>query len=203
MYWYVPTLGYWEARWSPQFKVDTSTRWWSGFKWDTGVPVEYNGEVLTATQTSPHDCYPDFFAIRHYPRAASQRFRDLVEAIEPGIHQFFPLNLLNKSGEAIDPPYFLFNVTQSYECINPEKSALDWREWDGRGADGKPMRLKRLAIKSEDGLVLRKELVAGRHMLRSKGEGVLNGCLFFSDELASAIKKARLLGAFMYPAKEE
>src|SRR5690349_20439480 len=155
MYWYVSTLGYWEARLTPRFQIDMSTHWWSGVDWEAGTPIEYHGQVVAATQKSSHESYPDFFKLG-LQTMASERFRNLVEAVEPDVHQFFPVKLVNNLGGIVDPPYFLFNITQAYECIVIEKSDVHWHEWDGRGVDDKPMKFRRLRIGSADGLVTKK-----------------------------------------------
>lgn len=202
MYWYVSALGFWEERLTPIFKVDRSTIWWWDANLEAGTRIQYDGQVLAATQVGGPDVYPDFFRVGH-PRVASVRFRDIVEKLEPGVHQFSPVRLTRKSGHLVDPPYFLLNVAQAFDCIVLEKSDLEWREKGTPGPYGEETQRKLIRIKSLDGLVLRKEAIEGRHMFRSEGQPPLGGCLFFSDELMTAVKKARLQGVFSHPTRGE
>jgi hypothetical protein len=201
-HWYIHALGFWQDRYGSSFVADRSTVWWSGFEWEEGKRIEHAGQVLTAIKVSRGDVYPDFLRLTNLI-LASERFRDLVEALEPNVHQFFPVKMVRKSGELISLPYFLLNVAQSFDCIVAEKSDLAWRVTSSPvgGIQREPVRYQ--VINSEDGLVLRKDVVRGRHMFRSQGKRPLKGCLFFSNELMTKINGAGVKGVFGYPTREE
>jgi hypothetical protein len=44
---------------------------------------------------------PDFEIIHSPTMIVSQRFRDVVEAVEPGVHQFEPVEYVTKQGEHV------------------------------------------------------------------------------------------------------
>ena len=52
--------------------------------------------------------------------AVSQRFKEAVEAIEPGVHQFFPVELLHKDGRPYGEPLYYWNITQAIDAIRPD-----------------------------------------------------------------------------------
>ncbi len=52
--------------------------------------------------------------------AVSQRFRDAVEAIEPGVHQFFPVELLHRDGTPYGEPLYYWNITTAIDAIRPD-----------------------------------------------------------------------------------
>jgi hypothetical protein len=52
--------------------------------------------------------------------AVSQRFKDAVEAIEPRVHQFFPVELLHKDGRPYGEPLYYWNITQAIDAIRPD-----------------------------------------------------------------------------------
>jgi hypothetical protein len=53
----------------------------------------------------------------------SETFRQLVEDMEPGQHQFFPYALRNgKRGQLTDEPYYIFNITHRVQALSvPEE----------------------------------------------------------------------------------
>jgi hypothetical protein len=54
----------------------------------------------------------------------SARFKDAVEALETGQHQFFPLVVEGKDGKPLEQEYFVFNIVGRIEAIIEEKSNL-------------------------------------------------------------------------------
>lgn len=58
--------------------------------------------------------------------AVSQRFRELVERFEPGVHQFFPITLRRKDDTPFGGQYFIFNVTQSVNALLTTHSKGEW-----------------------------------------------------------------------------
>jgi hypothetical protein len=52
--------------------------------------------------------------------AVSQRFKDAIESVEPGIHQFIPFELWNQSGELIVDPFYFWRIRTSLDAISPE-----------------------------------------------------------------------------------
>lgn len=52
--------------------------------------------------------------------AVSQTFKDAVELIEPGVHQFFPVEILLKDGTLYKDPIYFLNIATRVDSINPE-----------------------------------------------------------------------------------
>lgn len=200
-HWYIYALGFWQARYAG-FAMERSTVWWSGYEWEEGKRIEHAGQVLTLKKANRGNTYLDFLRLTNLV-LASERFRDLVEALEPDVHQFFPVKMVTKSGELIPLTYFLLNVAQSFDCVIAEKSDLAWRVSNppAGGLQREPLRYQ--VINSEDGLVLRKDVVHGRHMFRNQGKLPLKGCLFFSNELMAKLHDAKVKGVQAYSTREE
>jgi hypothetical protein len=56
----------------------------------------------------------------------SQRLRDLIESFEPGVHQFFPVDIYKtKNGEPV-ATYYWFNVCNRIDSVNEEKTNFTW-----------------------------------------------------------------------------
>lgn len=201
-HWHISALGFWEDRYGSSFIADHATVWWSGFDWEEGKRIEQASQVLTAIKVSSGDVYPDFLKLTNLT-LASERFRALVEALEPGTHQFFPVKMVRKSRELISLPYFLLNVARSLDCIVAEKSDLAWKATGSPASGVQAGPVGYQVINSHDGLVLRKDVVRGRHMFRSQGKLPLKGCLFFSNELMTKVTEAGVKGVWNHPTREE
>lgn len=58
--------------------------------------------------------------------AISKRVIDMIEAIEPGVHQYLPFEMLNPDGSVHPTERWLLNVCSRAECVDTEKSNLRW-----------------------------------------------------------------------------
>lgn len=58
------------------------------------------------------------------PVLVSARFRDCVEALDPGRHEFFPVSIADIHGVARPGPFYLFNVVGRIDSIIETKSNL-------------------------------------------------------------------------------
>ena len=57
-------------------------------------------------------------------RVVSQRFRDVVEEIDPGVHQFVPVEIVNRAGNPCKGgPWYFFRVQRVLSAINMEGSS--------------------------------------------------------------------------------
>ncbi|MBK8160846.1 MAG: hypothetical protein IPK59_19480 [Rhodospirillaceae bacterium] len=201
MAWYVEDFSEWERRYSPQFNVVPSTNWFKGQDLESGAFVEgYSDQVLRAVQVSSHKVLPDFFRVGILP-VCSDTFRSIVEILEPNVHQFFPIEFEGNGSGTSDPKCFVFNALNALDAVVVEKSSVYLHEWEAMSGSGKMTRYSRVAIKSPRGLVLKKDLVQGKHMWRTSN--VLPRLLFFSNELMRAVEAARLERLTVFPAAEE
>ncbi|MCP4079957.1 MAG: hypothetical protein GY743_06900 [Planctomycetaceae bacterium] len=84
---------------------------------------------------------PDFFSING-EFGVSQAFKDLLEEMEPGVHQFFPLEIRRKDGGSVEGNYYVFVTCVLLDtALIPEKSNVvqkgTYREYpDGGIYDG-------------------------------------------------------------------
>lgn len=58
----------------------------------------------------------------------SEKFKALVEMLEPGVHQFFPVTLYWEGGGKVSEPYYFFNVAQALDSLNEIHSEAPPRE---------------------------------------------------------------------------
>ena len=67
--------------------------------------------------------------------AVSARFRDLVEAFEPGVHQFVPVAIYKaRKGEPV-ATYYWFIVGQRLESVDAQRSTFLWEDNTGLWVD--------------------------------------------------------------------
>ncbi len=152
---------------------------------------------------SAHKTIPDFVAIEGR-LSMSPEARALVEVLEPGVHQFFPVEIVRPrskkpiyrlDGRVLDGPYSLFNVQTALDAVWVERSEVDVAP-DVRG-DGRPL-VSRLPGKWN--IVLRRDLTQGHHVWH--GARQLKNDMFFSDALVRAIEARRLRKLEMHHLEE-
>ncbi len=57
--------------------------------------------------------------------AISQRLKDAIEDIEPGVHQFIPFELLNKDGSPYEAQFYFYNICTEVDAVNPVLGGLE------------------------------------------------------------------------------
>lgn len=128
----------------------------------------------------------------------SQRYRDVIEELEPDRHWFFPYQLLCRDRTPWPMPYYLFVTVQSCQALIVEQSpGLIWEPLELRhsGITRRPVSIDgRISTKTLD-----RDAIAGLHSWLETG---YPSWLFFSPELVGRLRKAKLR-SFTYTAREE
>lgn len=126
------------------------------------------------------------------PVAVSDRFRQLVEEFEPGMHWFAPLIMERSTGELFDGQYWLFHIQQDVDCMltNNDPGLFrddgDYVDYDGIVKKSIYCRLTEAGHK----VALSKPQIAGRHLWTGSLLGRTFGLC--SNEFKIAARKARL-----------
>lgn len=110
-------------------------------------------------------------------------FRDKLEEFEPGVHQFFPADIWAKGGERPNRRYWVMNVCNRVDAIDPEKSVMR-SKYDGRYYDRYG-----LGEGEEAKLVFDKSIVAEKCMWVDRR---FAGGFFICDELLAFVKENKL-----------
>lgn len=101
-------------------------------------------------------------------------FRDKVEELEAGVHQFFPVEIWARGGEQPTRNYWLMNVCNRVDAINAKESVLRSTH-DGRFFDRHGLGENEVAK-----LVFHKSIIAGMSMWVDRR---YPDTIFFCDEL--------------------
>jgi hypothetical protein len=56
----------------------------------------------------------------------SEKFKELAEKFEPGVHQFIPVDIYDKAGGAISSRRYWLNVCRRKDCVDPVRSKFEW-----------------------------------------------------------------------------
>jgi len=138
---------------------------------------------------------PDIFSAGGM--CVSQALRDVIEALEPGVHQFIDIELMRTKKEPYEGKYYILRICQILNSVIFEKSNLrierlpNGREYITSG------------LNKDNFMTLKKEVVAGKHLWR---EEILKEYFYMSDELHDIFVRRKFKGIDKYgigPAYEE
>ncbi len=152
---------------------------------------------------SEHEVISDFVPINGRLSVCSE-VRALIEALEPGIHQFFPVRIIRRrdnkpiyrlDGRELDEPYYYFHVQCMLDAVCIEQSHVKVTQTvfgSSSMVHKVPGHYSRI--------VLYKDVVAGHHLWR--GQYQLPDDLFFSDFLVGALKKGNFQKLQLFNLRE-
>lgn len=127
--------------------------------------------------------------------AVDESLKTIIERLEPGVHQFFPLEIRMPKGAAYPTIYYTLVVGQYFDAFLPEDSnAASWHE---RAANRYGYNPSKAAMA---GLAFSKAVIGNAHLWRDRRFGPELTC--FSDTLVAEIEKAGLRIPKHYPMKE-
>lgn len=134
----------------------------------------------------------DLFGYTIGPFFVSARFRQIVEQVEPSVHEFLPITIKSEAFGKTYDGYSLFMVYQQLPCVVIEKTGDKYKpasgDWGLAGV-----------------CTLRKDVIAGKHFwlgakqVAAKGEIDYRASYFCSDELYRALKESKLTGFWGNP----
>jgi hypothetical protein len=117
----------------------------------------------------------------------STRLKDIVEGVEPGVHQFAPVEIFHKDGSPYGGTFWLWQCCTMIDAISPDLGGVYKREnpWVPEDYGWE--------IKSggDDKLAVYKEKIAGRAMWRDRR---FSSVIFFSDAVLAAMQAERTEG---------
>lgn len=129
--------------------------------------------------------------------AVDQQLKEIIERLEPGVHQFFPIQITMPRERAYPKPYFLLVIGQFLEGFRPEQSppeVLDknyrltcWRRTDWSDKLVFDIRFNSTCCPH---LAFSRSAIGGAHLWRER-RALMNNILI-SDALQAEIAAAKL-----------
>jgi hypothetical protein len=118
----------------PNFEIisnpgETQMRFSGGNGICSFLPWHPSDLPITARQGNAYRGTLDDMTIVVNNVAVSQKFKDLVEEFEPGIHAFAPLILERKNGERFEEFYYLFSTQQDVDCLITDNDPGNFRHY--------------------------------------------------------------------------
>jgi len=117
----------------------------------------------------------------------STRLKDLIENIEPGVHQFAPIDVFHKDGTPYAGTFWLWQCCTMIDAISPDLGGVYKRE-NPYVADGYDWVIR---SGGDDNLAVYKDRIAGRAMWRDRR---YLGETFFSDAALAAMQAQNIEG---------
>lgn len=124
MTWY---MGFWHG---PMFEWQDKSGYYGDEKtplpfslWAASPKVTNTENIPTAAIQLDEEQLPDVFPINS-AGVVSARFKAIVEAVEPDVHQFFPIELRRKDSTLHEGDYFIFHPTRYAPCVLLSKSGI-------------------------------------------------------------------------------
>lgn len=125
---------------------------------------------------------PDFFGLS-VGYGVTDAFRDKVEELEPGVHQFFPISITAKGGESPKKRHWLLHICNRLDALDPDETDLPVY------ADSENYDISLLFGSRDFKIAVRKSLVNGKCMWMDRR---ISGLPFFSNELFSFIDENKM-----------
>lgn len=149
----------------------------------SGVPVDPAFAPSRFRIELPAARLPDMFNLGIGGPCVTDLVRDKVEELEPGVHQFLPVEITAKGGECPEKRFWLLHICNRVDAIDPDRSVLRVDEkgrfhWDRLPAGVQPR------------MVLRKEVIAGKCLWYDRRW--LPGGFFMSDELFDFLTEGKV-----------
>ena len=168
-----------------QERISASTR---------GVPVTGSGFPKRVRWLEKKDYPPPDFDKTPY-WTVSDRARQVIERIEPGVHQFFPVEYVDSEGRHLENRFW-FVVCNRLNAVDGKHSNMvltPGGSWIG------PRNAKLMGLEIPEGasadipplIVFNREVIGDKHFWRDRH---LSGGPWLSDEAAAAINAERLTG---------
>jgi hypothetical protein len=173
----------------PQYDIDVDAPprglpQYAGLKTPDFVPPDH--VPRRARIESAHKFIPHVGPLAWY-WCVCDRFKALLEEREPGIHQFFPIDIAYKDGRLELRPFYLFHIRRVVSAMIIEKSNVVVRPSVTNSIDAE---IRFYPFK----ITLSRARIRDCHVWRSED----GPYVFFSDDLFAEVKKHKLGNCLIY-----
>jgi hypothetical protein len=158
-------------------------------------PIEPQESPKSFTTVKKYTSLGSLIKLNDRILAVDDRLKAIIERLEPGMHQFFPIDLLMPRGVTFPNAYHVLFIGQYHDSFSPDNSKEG--AWRKNGDFGY---LFEESKKGVTGLAFSKSVFGGSHLWRERSLWEWLTC--FSDELEAEIAAAGLRIPKHYRMKE-
>ena len=133
-------------------------------------------------------------------RAVDQKLKDIIERLEPGVHQFWPLQIVMPNGDEYPVQYYGMMVLRRLGSFRPDQSDPSCFLGEEVAPGICSYSSYGVSRKINAGIAMSKAVFSGSHIWRERE--LTDPTLLLSDELVTEIKKAGLKIPKHFPLKE-
>lgn len=137
----------------------------------------------------------DLIATANRLLAVSEALKDLIEGLEPGVHQFWPLKITSRKGQVYPVNYYGMVVGRFLDSFDYEQCRKE--NWYCSNDSYVPLPTTKKAFAE---MAMSAKVIGGAHLWRERK--VYNPPIYFSDELQDRIEQAGLRLYRRYKLKE-
>ena len=145
--------------------------------------------------------FPYDFKVRYGDSIVSQEFKDIVEAHDPGVHQFIPITLQDTRGMPMGKDFYWFAPGNRVFALNPDRVQAKLRYfthdnpgWVNPHQDRLPTFIRGV-VADKMTLHFHADRIGDRDLFV---DGEVPGEIFISDRLRTAFADAGLIGFTSY-----
>lgn len=172
-------------------------------KFINGVGTEIRPDDAPFTAVQPHEAPRCFVTEKSYSElgalielndrilAVDEALKTIVEQLEPGVHQFFPIEIKTSTGEVYPKPFYSLVIGQYLDSFAPNESKE--KSWRVDGPDYYFYDKSKIGI---SGLALSKRVFGGAHLWRESRMSSQLNC--FSNQLKTEMEQAGLRTPSLY-----
>lgn len=164
-----------------------------------GVTISPDLVPSKAVVRTSHKCDQEILPLM-YSWAVSEQVKDIIEELEPGAQQFFPIDISLKSGAPTLRKYFLMNIRQVIDGVDLANTDVEWQSIQTFGHEHYYPVLDTIPYMGNKKLFFIKQQVEGHHLWR--GRSNFSTKIFCSDDLMDAFKRIKVKGIIGHYGEE-
>ncbi len=143
---------------------------------------------------------PDFgYSAKIDVYIVSDRFVDLIELLEPGMHQFIQIpDVIFKRQPSKASSFYLANIMPMLSAIDVERSKVEWHTLPG---GGESFLIESLGPLKDAKITLKKSIIANHHLWKGSREH-FSGYIFCSNVLREKMQSVGLSPLYFRECEE-
>ncbi|WP_109315235.1 imm11 family protein [Pseudovibrio ascidiaceicola] len=180
----------------PDFPIELQRPFSQGANFGEDVLSTFPKTMMVSPRSGPK--IPDIIGWNNNPLFLSERLKNKIEELEPNIHLFLPIRVVDRKRKIIHGRYYYLVLREKLDPFDYVKTnfwhgfgleAAKSSGWEGNWA---PPRAAPLFVHTDK--------IAGRHLWRGTDE-TSKFIYFCSDQLRDFIKSNKIRGWTMYPCQ--